>query len=152
MCVWLRTASLILGLSFVADVGNASAQQPLTTFASSLQIDFSQMQQPVPGVFVQELKRGAGPGAEPHQEAVLKFTCWLPNGDRVASSDARGTPLVFRLKQGVMIVDDAVVGMQVGEVRKVVLSPQRAYGEKGVPGQVPPNSPLVMEIELLALR
>lgn len=43
----------------------------------------------------------------------------------------------------------AVQGMNVGGYRKVAIAPHLAYGVKGVPGVIPPNAKLVVEIKVL---
>ncbi len=43
----------------------------------------------------------------------------------------------------------AVQGMKVGGFRKVVISPHLAYGEKGIPGVIPENAKLTIEIKVL---
>lgn len=43
----------------------------------------------------------------------------------------------------------AIEGMKVGGYRKVIISPHLAYGEKGIPGVIPPNAKLTVEIKVL---
>ena len=43
----------------------------------------------------------------------------------------------------------AVQGMKVGGTRKVAISPHLAYGEKGIPGVIPENAKLTVEIKVL---
>ena len=43
----------------------------------------------------------------------------------------------------------AVRNMNIGGYRKVIVSPHLAYGEKGIPGIIPPNAKLVVEIKVL---
>jgi FKBP-type peptidyl-prolyl cis-trans isomerase len=45
-----------------------------------------------------------------------------------------------------------VEGMCVGGTRRLRISPQLGYGEKGIPGVIPPNSVLTAEITILAER
>jgi FKBP-type peptidyl-prolyl cis-trans isomerase len=43
-----------------------------------------------------------------------------------------------------------VEGMRVGGVRKLEIAPHMAYGDRGVPGAVPPNTAVVVEIEIVS--
>ena len=43
----------------------------------------------------------------------------------------------------------AVQDMKVGGYRKVVISPHLAYKEKGIPGVIPPNAKLTVEIQVM---
>lgn len=43
----------------------------------------------------------------------------------------------------------AVQGMKLKGYRKVIISPHLGYGEKGIPGIIPPNAKLIVEIKIL---
>ncbi len=45
----------------------------------------------------------------------------------------------------------AVQGMRVGGYRKVSISPHLAYGKEGIPGVIPPNAMINVEIKVLRL-
>lgn len=74
----------------------------------------------------------------------------LLDGTKFDSSRDRGTPFVFPIAQGRVIKgwDTVVMTMSVGEVAKVQIQPDWAYGARGS-GPIPPNSVLEFEIELL---
>ena len=41
--------------------------------------------------------------------------------------------------------------MRVGGLRRAILPPSLAYGEKGV-GEIPPNATLMLDLELLSIK
>lgn len=63
-------------------------------------------------------------------------------------------PFEFTLGAGMVIAgwDEGLVGMKVGEKKTLTISPDKGYGEAGVPGVIPPNSTLVFEVELVNIK
>ena len=53
--------------------------------------------------------------------------------------------------QAIAGIEHALVGMQPGGYRKVRISPHLAYREKGVPGLIPPDAVLTVELWLRAI-
>ncbi|KAK4883663.1 hypothetical protein RN001_006982 [Aquatica leii] len=62
----------------------------------------------------------------------------------------KGAGFKFRLGKQEVIKgwDVGVVGMKVGGRRRIICPPAMAYGQKGSPPAIPPNSSLVFEVEL----
>lgn len=81
------------------------------------------------------------------------YTGTFTNGTVFDSNKESGTPFEFTLGAGHVISgwDIGLVGMKVGEVRKLVLPPAFAYGSQAV-GPIPANSTLVFEVELKAIK
>lgn len=77
----------------------------------------------------------------------------LEDGTKFDSSIDRGEPFSFTLGEGRVIQgwEQGVLGMKVGEQRKLTIAPALGYGEAGVPGAIPGNSTLIFEVELLAI-
>jgi len=101
----------------------------------------------------------AGKGAMPHagQTAVVHYTGTFLDGKKFDSSRDRGTPFEFVLgargPHGVIKCwDEAVATMRVGGRRQLVCPPQLAYGERGYPGAIPPNTTLKFDVELLGVK
>jgi len=96
---------------------------------------------------------GKGPGAANGDKVRVHYVGTLQNGTKFDSSRDRDKPFDFTLGQGQVIKgwDQGVVGMKVGEKRKLVIPPSLAYGPAGRPS-IPPNSTLNFEVELLAIN
>jgi len=47
--------------------------------------------------------------------------------------------------------EQGVLGMCVGEKRKVVVPPELGYGDTGAPPDIPPNAVLVFELDLIKI-
>ncbi|MGI6394964.1 MAG: FKBP-type peptidyl-prolyl cis-trans isomerase [bacterium] len=63
---------------------------------------------------------------------AVHYTGWLENGTKFDSSIDSGETFKFQVGSEMVIkgFDDAVVGMEVGEKKKVTIPPSEAYGEK----------------------
>jgi peptidylprolyl isomerase len=106
------------------------------------------------GLKYTELKVGKGPMPRAGQTAVVHYTGTFLDGKKFDSSRDRGTPFEFVLAQHRVIRcwDEAVATMRVGGRRKLVCPPRLAYGERGYPGAIPPNTTLKFDIELLGVK
>ncbi len=99
-------------------------------------------------------KEGSGAEVRKGQSATVHYVGYFTNGKKFDSSRDRKQPLTFTLGSDDVIEGWSylVEGMKVGEIRKAEIPSKYAYGEKGRPPKIPPNSPLIFEIELLGVR
>lgn len=104
---------------------------------------------------IEVLKQGTGEEVKNGDAVSVHYTGTLENGTKFDSSLDRGTPFVFTLGAGQVIEgwDLGILGMKVGEKRKLVIPPELAYGETGTPGgPIPPNATLIFEVELIDIN
>ncbi len=61
----------------------------------------------------------------------LEYEGVLEDGTVFDSSDLKGCPLEFKVGSGQLLrkLEDAIIGMNIGEEKEIVLSPDDAYGE-----------------------
>jgi len=102
---------------------------------------------------IEILKQGTGEGAENGEEATVNYIGTLPDGTKFDSSYDRGLPFRFTLGAGQVIQgwDKGILGMKVGEKRRLTIPPELGYGSQGVSGVIPPNATLIFEVELLEI-
>jgi FKBP-type peptidyl-prolyl cis-trans isomerase FkpA len=105
-------------------------------------------------VQVEELEVGAGPKPKPGQIVTVHYEGRLKKTGAVFdNSRNRNKPLSFVLGKGHVIQgwEDAVPEMQVGGKYRVIVPPGLAYGNTPH-DNIPPNSTLVFDIELIGVR
>lgn len=74
------------------------------------------------------------------------------DGTEFDSSRARGEPTDFVLGKGMVIKgwDLGIAHMKQGEIAKLTIAPEYAYGVDGHPPAIPPNSTLIFEVEVIS--
>jgi len=116
---------------------------------------------PVTGLQTTTLKAGTGAAIGGGQIAVVQYTGWLyeagaadHKGKQFDSSRERREPFKFPLDTGSVIKgwDQGVVGMKVGESRRLVIPPELAYGDAGAGGIIPPGATLVFDVQLVGIE
>jgi len=80
----------------------------------------------------------------------------LSNGEQFDNSytHSPADPFGFKLGAGHVIAgwEQGVVGMCVGEKRKLTIAPSLGYGDEGYGDLIPPKSTLIFEIELMSIK
>lgn len=119
------------------------------------------------GLEILEDQEGSGPAAELGNTITYNVRIFLNRGDEVPINEKqavqempadrirRENDQVFidhistlGKRQAIAGIEKAIVGMRVGGFRKVRVSPHLAYGNRGLPGLVPPDAVLDISIWL----
>ena len=107
-----------------------------------------------------DIKVGTGKEAVAGKQVSVNYTGWLYNaaapdhhGAKFDSSIGRG-PFTFPLGAGMVIKgwDQGVDGMKVGGKRTLIIPADMAYGKRGAGGVIPPDAPLIFDVELLDVK
>ena len=160
--------SQLAGLALSLAAAAPAFAQPATGAAASAPAPAAPAAAPatgpaaVTGLRVEDLRKGIGQAAQPGMTLVVHYTGWLYQPDALGyrgkkfdSSRDQGTPLTFTLGNGTVIKgwDEGLVGLKVGGLRRLVIPPDMAYGDRDIGhGLIPPNSTLVFDVELLGIE
>jgi peptidylprolyl isomerase len=102
---------------------------------------------------VKDLIKGTGAVAKKGSNLTVNYVGVLYKGGKeFDSSWKRAQTFPFVLGQGSVIPgwDQGLVGMKVGGRRELIIPSSLAYGPSGSGATIPPNSPLVFVVDLLA--
>lgn len=134
-----------------ADTANAATQpapatKPATQPAAAKPAPVTQLQ-------ITDVRVGAGVAAKTGDQLRMNYKGTLQNGKVFDQSYGR-EPFEFQLGAGQVIEgwDKGIVGMKVGGKRKLVIPAKMAYGAQSPSPDIPANSTLVFEVELLAVN
>ena len=111
-------------------------------------------------------REGEGQAAQNGDRVVYNLRLFLNRGDEVPLNEKQAEHVPeerIRVVKGVKVIDrtvtlgrreviagveHALIGMKPGGYRKVRISPHLAYRENGIPGLVPPDAVLVVDVWL----
>ena len=105
------------------------------------------------GLTYETLQEGTGPACKSGDTVDIHYTGTFTDGKKFDSSLDRKAPLSVTLGSGMVIRgwDEGIPGMKVGEKRKLSIPSDLAYGTRGK-NAIPPNTPLVFELELMKIK
>jgi len=104
------------------------------------------------GLRIEELKSGTGANPTAADKVRVHYVGRFLDGREFDSSIKRGQPAEFPLGRVIKCWTEGVQLMKVGGKARLHCPSALAYGERGAGGgEIPPNSPLVFEVELLAI-
>lgn len=97
-------------------------------------------------------KEGTGPSPKATDMVSVHYTGTLLDGKEFDSSVKRGQPAVFPVGGVIPGWSEALQLMKVGSKFRLFIPSALAYGERGAPPQIEPNSLLIFEVELLNIQ
>lgn len=121
------------------------------------------------GIKLLEASPGAGRAAQKGDAVVYNLRIFLNRGDEVLLNEAQaeriperlahiirrvdGRPLIDHTvtlgrREAMAGVEYTLIGMREGGYRKVRVSPHLAYRDRGIPGLIPANAVLTLEVWL----
>lgn len=100
----------------------------------------------------EDLVIGAGAPVREGSTIRAHYVVRLPSGEVIVNTRnaGDGEPHIWQVGSQAIIpgMNKAVIGMRMGGIRKVTLPPRAAYGRMGYADKVPPDTNLIVSIEL----
>lgn len=128
--------NLVSGEEWLTENGK---RQGVTTTASGLQYEV--------------VRNGEGPKPGPNDMVTVHYRGTLIDGKEFDSSYNRGQPATFGVSNVIPGWTEALQLMSVGSNWKLFIPAGLAYGNsRGPGGQLPPNSTLIFDVELLEVK
>ena len=99
-----------------------------------------------------EVEVGTGEEVRPGAKITAHYTgALVKNGIIFQSSHDFGDAITFGLDQVIQGWTDGVPGMKIGGIRRLVIPAEQAYGSSSPSRNIPANSDLVFDIDLVAI-
>lgn len=100
------------------------------------------------------IQKGNGAKAEKGKTVSVHYEGSLMSGQVFDSSYKRNQPIDFKLGIGQVISgwDEGIGLLQVGDKARFVIPSELAYGSSGAGGVIPPNAPLLFDVELMDVK
>lgn len=138
MAITMRAALLLLAMAMICVTINAGAAKEVTELQIGVKFKPKSC----------EVKAHKGDQVSVHYRGTLT------DGTLFDESYGRGQPLDFTLGQGAVIKgwDQGILGMCVGEKRKLKIPAKLGYGDSGAPPKIPGGATLIFETELVAVN
>lgn len=132
---------------------SATAAGPTSVPATQVPIVLKDGKTTATGLQYQEITPGTGAVPQAGNIVTMNYVATLPDGTELGNTYTGGGPVstVWGKKRLLPGWEEGVGLMKVGGKTKFVLPPSLALGADGS-GSIPPNSQIVIEVELLAVK
>jgi len=147
----LTSPSPSISLNQQQQVASTTTPQPVST--TTLPSSSSAEQTLEGGLKIKDLVIGQGEEVKNNDTISIHYKGTLEDGTKFDSSYDRGEPFQTQIGVGQVIKgwDLGVIGMKVGGKRILTIPPDLGYGSQQT-GNIPPNSTLIFEVELISIN
>jgi len=97
-------------------------------------------------------KEGLGAEATKGRKVGVKYVGKLTKNGKVFDSSTKPFNFILGAREVITGWDLGVAGMKVGEKRTLIIPSELGYGKTGAGKEIPPNSSLTFDVELLSVR
>jgi FKBP-type peptidyl-prolyl cis-trans isomerase FklB len=98
------------------------------------------------------LKEGTGRTPQTTDTVTVHYRGTLIDGTEFDSSYSRNNPSTFKVSGVIRGWTEALQLMKEGAKWQLFIPADLAYGERGMPPRIAPNSPLIFEVELISIN
>jgi peptidylprolyl isomerase len=117
------------------------------------QLDSFKSGQVVSELEIIDIDEGSGATAQEGATIEAHYTgALVNNGVIFQSSHDSGSPITFGLNQVIEGWTKGVPGMKIGGKRRLIIPAAQAYGARSPSHNIPANSDLVFDIELISIK
>lgn len=105
------------------------------------------------GLQFRDIIEGKGEMPKPRQKVTINFIMKLEDGTVIEDTYKSGIPMSFVLgnKDAIEGLEEGVATMRVGGRRVLMVPPELGFGGHSYRG-IPPNSKLIIEVELMKIE
>ena len=104
------------------------------------------------GLMYKVLTKGEGAKPTVNSTVTVNYEGKLIDGKIFDSSYQRGSSASFGVSDVIAGWTEALQLMPTGSTWELYIPPNLAYGERGVPGVIPPNSFLIFKVDLISIN
>ncbi len=106
------------------------------------------------GLYYQITEHGTGEQPQRGQYVAVHYTGMLLDKTVFDSSYRRREPIEFKVGVGQVISgwDEGIMLLHQGDKARLVIPAELAYGSRGAGGVIPPNAPLIFDVELVKIK